>query len=62
MVRLIVNEGHLHIDTDVRITAVDVSIDEQGREAVTLTAGILPMGAGELVRSIDRRLATLEAR
>jgi hypothetical protein len=62
VVRLIINSGRLKVDTDVRITQVGITLDEQGRETVALTAGILPVGAGELVRNIDRQLASLGLR
>ena len=61
-VRLIINSGRLAVDTAVRITAVGVDVDDNGRETVSLTAGIAPPDAGQLVQSIDRRLAKLEVR
>ena len=61
-VRLIVNSGRIDVDTSVRITAVAVDIDDNGRETVTLTGGIPPPNAGQLVQAIDRRLDKLEVR
>lgn len=61
-VRLIVDSGRLAVDTAVRITAIDVTVDDLGRETVTLTAGLPPSSASQLLRAIDRRLDKLEAR
>ena len=61
-VRLIVSSGRLDVDTAVRITAIGIDVDDNGRETVTLTAGITPPNAGQLIRAIDRRLDKLEVR
>ena len=61
-VRIVVRSGRLDVDTAVRITAIGIDVDDNGRETVTLTAGIPPPGLGQLLRAVDRRLDKLEVR
>ena len=61
-VRVIVRSGRLDVDTSVRITAVGIDVDDNGRETVSLAAGIEPQGLGQVLRAVDRRLDKLEVR
>ena len=61
-VRLIVKSGRLDVDTEARITAASITIDDNGRETVAPTAGLPPPDVGETLGRTDRRLSRLEAR
>lgn len=62
--RLVINQGRLDVDVMVRILSFDFDIDNDGYEAVTVTAGALTQAQTyyQRQRDLGRRLADLERR
>lgn len=61
-VKLVVQSGRLNVQTDVRVQTIDISIDDNGDESVSVTLGYPKKDFKSKLSSIDRRLSRLERR
>lgn len=61
-VRLVVMSGRLRVDTVLRVQTVDIGIDENSTEDVTLTLGAPKPSFAQRATATEKRLATLERR
>lgn len=61
-VRFLCRSGRLDVDSTNRVTQVDVAVDDQGRETVTLTHGAVPLRLGARLTNYAKRLTSLERR
>jgi hypothetical protein len=61
-VRLILYSGNRRIDTTLRVFALDIDIDDEGTDKVTLTLDRPPLDYTQQPAMIDRRLRNLERR
>lgn len=61
-VKLVVQSGRLNVQTDVRVQTIDIAIDDNGDEQVSVTLGYPKKDFRSKMSEIDRRLARLERR
>lgn len=61
-VKLVVQSGRLNVQTDVRVQTIDIAIDDNGDEQVSVTLGYPKKDFRSKLSDIDRRLARLERR
>lgn len=61
-VKLVVQSGRLNVQTDVRVQTIDITIDDNGDEQVSVTLGYPKKDFRSKMSDIDRRLARLERR
>lgn len=61
-VKLVVQSGRLNVQTDVRVQTIDIAIDDNGDEQVSVTLGYPKKDFKSKLSDIDRRLARLERR
>lgn len=61
-IRLIVKSGRLNVDITDRVTQIEVDLDDNGKETVTLTIGRPPVTLGTVLTDYRKRLQTIERR